>query len=62
MQHGTESFFIQGEGLVDTSLSGRSGHDADRVDSPEAPPPSLAEGEAPPFRFSRLGPGGAPVE
>ncbi len=62
MQHGTESFFIQGEGLVDTSLSGRSGHDADRVDNPEAPPPSLPKGEAPPFRFSRLGPRGTPVE
>ena len=58
MQHGTESFYIEGEGLVDTSLSGRSGHDPDRVDDPEAPQPSLAEGEPPPFRFSRLGPTG----
>ena len=58
MKHGTESFYIQGEGLVDTSLSGRSGHDPDRVDDPEAPPPSLADDEPPPFRFSRLGPEG----
>lgn len=58
MQHGTESFFIEGEGLIDTSLGGRSGGDPDRVDEASAATPSLAAGAAPPFRFSRVGPKG----
>jgi hypothetical protein len=58
MQHGTESFFIEGEGLVDASLGGRRGTQPDRVDDPGAPAPTLAADEAPPFRFSRLGPRG----
>src|SRR4051812_27152416 len=58
MRHGTESFFIEGEGLVDTSLGGRRGTQPDRVDDPDAPAPTLAADEAPPFRFSRLGPRG----
>src|SRR4051812_33401988 len=56
MRHGSESFFIEGEGLVDASLDGRSGATADRVDDPAATGPSLAAGVAPPFRFSRAGP------
>src|SRR3954468_4385963 len=58
MHHGTESFFIEGEGLGDTSLGGRLGTQPDRVDDPDAPAPVLAADEAPPFRFSRLGPRG----
>src|SRR3954454_9551279 len=58
MHHGTESFFIEGEGLVDTSLGGRGGTQPDRVDDPGAPAPRLEADEAPPFRFSRLGPRG----
>ncbi len=58
MNHGTESFFIEGEGLVDTSLGGRSGDDPDRVTEPDAPAPTLPVGAAPPFRFSRVGPRG----
>ncbi|HVH94935.1 MAG TPA: hypothetical protein VM688_08450, partial [Nocardioidaceae bacterium] len=58
MHHGTESFFIEGEGLVDTSLGGRSGGDPDRVDVVSAAAPSLAAGAPPPFRFSRIGPKG----
>ena len=56
MQHGTESYFIVGEGLVDASLRGRSGEAHDRVDDPGAAAPQLAPGEPPPFRFSRVGP------
>jgi hypothetical protein len=56
--HGSESYFIEGEGLVDASLEGRSGREPDRVDEPSAASPALAPGEPPPFRFSRLGPRG----
>jgi Animal haem peroxidase len=58
MQHGSESFFIEGEGLVDTSLGGRSGDEPDRVDQASDTAPRLAAGAAPPFRFSRIGPKG----
>jgi hypothetical protein len=60
MQHGAESFYIEGEGLVDASLGGRSGGEPDRVDEAAAAAPSVAAGEAPPFRFSRVGPKGSP--
>lgn len=58
MQHGAESFFIEGEGLVDASLGGRAGGEPDRVDQAEAAAPALAVGDPPPFRFSRIGPKG----
>ena len=59
MNHGTESFSIEGEGLVDTSLGGRSGGEPDRVSDPAATAPrALAATAAPPFRFSRVGPKG----
>ncbi len=59
MHHGTESFFIVGEGLVDTSLGGRAGQDEDRVDdTAAAAPAAVPADEAPPFRFSRVGPKG----
>ncbi len=59
MNHGAESFSIDGEGLVDTSLGGRRGDEPDRVTDPGAGTPrALAADEAPPFRFSRVGPRG----
>ncbi len=60
-RHGSESFFILGEGLVTTQLGGRSGTEPDPLDQPEAATTSaraLAADEAPPFRFSRVGPRG----
>jgi len=57
MQHGAESFYIEGEGLVDASLGGRSGGEPDRVDEPTAAA-SQAAGDPAPFRFSRIGPKG----
>src|SRR3954454_8720963 len=45
VKHGTESYFIVGEGLVDESLGGRA-------------KPQLTAAGAPPFRFSRMGPHG----
>ena len=58
MNHGTESFFIEDEGLVDASLGGRRGDQPDRVSDPEAGTPALAATAIPPFRFSRVGPKG----
>ncbi|HEY6570564.1 MAG TPA: peroxidase family protein, partial [Candidatus Limnocylindrales bacterium] len=65
MRHGSESFFIQGEGLVTTEVGGRRGLDTDPVNVSETPsagaPKLLAADEAPPFRFSRVGPKGTPL-
>src|SRR4051794_6040222 len=59
VRHGSESFFIEGEGLVNTQLGGRHGGQPDPVDAPgTTPPAALRAGTAPPFRFSRLGPRG----
>ena len=67
MRHGSESFFILGEGLVNTQLGGRSGTEPDPMDHattgpppPPPPPPSSASAAdgAPPFRFIRVGPRG----
>src|SRR3954452_8936551 len=64
IRHGTESFFIEGEGLLTTQLGGRAGvQQPDPVDEPEArragaPALVAAEAAAPPFRFSRVGPKG----
>jgi hypothetical protein len=44
MKHGSESYFIEGEGLVGEALGGRE--------------PAIAATAAPAFRFSRLGPHG----
>jgi len=46
-RHGSESYFVIGEGLVGQSLGGRGGTLAAAV-----------EAAAPPFRFSRMGPSG----
>ena len=45
-RHGSESYFVLGEGLLDESVGGRG---------------VAAAGGAPPFRFSRMGPRGAGV-
>ena len=58
-RHGSESFFIEGEGLVNTQVGGRSGGDPDPISEPEAAPAAaLPADAAPPFRFSRVGPRG----
>lgn len=70
--HGSESFFVLGEGLVSTALGGRSGGAGDDLTGPD---PSAEQTEpgadtaersvraavvVPPFRFSRVGPRGTP--
>ena len=61
-RHGSESFFIEGEGLVNTQVGGRRGEEPDPITDPEAAAaPRLAADEAPPFRFSRVGPKGRAV-
>ncbi|SDS82113.1 Animal haem peroxidase [Nocardioides scoriae] len=61
-KHGSETFFIEGEGVLSTQVGGRRGEDADPVNASSAPrrsaPTPLAAGAAPPFRFSRMGPKG----
>src|SRR3954454_7451249 len=65
-RHGSESFFIEGEGLVNTQVGGRSGTEPDPITDPDAvtAPASLAGAAAKvvaaPFRFSRVGPRGTP--
>ncbi len=64
IRHGSESFFIEGEGLLTTQLGGRVGdQQPDPVDESGtrtvgAPALVTAEAVAPPFRFSRVGPKG----
>src|SRR5918997_3576146 len=50
--HGSESYFVIGEGLLAESVGGRNGGD------PVALAASTAGGAPPPFRFSRMGPKG----
>ena len=43
MRHGSETFFIEGEGLLTTQVGGRGGDEADPVsesESPRAPAPA----------------------
>ena len=65
MKHGSESFFIEGEGLLVTQVGGRSGDEPDPMtqsDTPKAPATrDLARAVPPPFRFSRVGPRGTPL-
>jgi Animal haem peroxidase len=65
MKHGSESFFIEGEGLLTTQVGGRSGEESDPVSASATPrasaPRALAAGATPPFRFSRVGPKGTPL-
>ena len=60
--HGSESFFIEGEGLLSSAVGGRSGEEPDPVDRAGGPRATaartLAAATAPPFRFSRIGPQG----
>src|SRR3954449_11432972 len=49
-QHGSESYFVLGEGLLATSAEGRASAPAART--------ANAAKAAPPFRFSRMGPKG----
>src|SRR5688572_15058760 len=61
-RHGSESFFIEGEGLLNTQVGGRRGDEFDPITDPEhAVAPRLVAAEAPPFRFSRVGPKGRAV-
>ena len=66
MKHGSETFYIEGEGLLVTQLGGRTGDEQDPLDasgSMRAPAArALAPKEAVPFRFSRVGPKGTPLE
>ena len=65
MKHGSESFFVEGEGLLSTQVGGRSGDAGDPVTDSEslraAAPTPLPAGTAPPFRFRRVGPRGTPL-
>ncbi len=66
MKHGSESFYIEGEGLLTTQVGGRKkGEPPDPVNESETPHAgtagALADGAAPPFRFSRVGPKGTPL-
>ena len=66
MKHGSETFYIEGEGLLVTQLGGRTGDEPDPLDasgSMRAPAArALAPREAVPFRFSRVGPKGTPLD
>lgn len=57
-RHGSESFFIEGEGLVNTQLGGRRGTDPDPITEPDAAAPAARADAVPEFRFSRVGPRG----
>ena len=65
MLHGSESFWIEGEGLLTTQLGGRSGDQPDPMSQSENPKAGAARDlprdVAPPFRFSRVGPQGHPL-
>ena len=64
MKHGSETFYIEGEGLLVTQVGGRTGDEPDpwTAASTRAPAPrALAAREAVPFRFSRVGPKGTPL-
>ncbi len=65
MKHGSESFFIEGEGVLPAQLGGRTGEEPDPVNDSDSPRAEaarpLAPAAAPPFRFSRIGPRGTPL-
>jgi Animal haem peroxidase len=58
VNHGSESFFILGEGIVSVAAGGRSGAAGDDVT--EGTQRTVEAVSVPPFRFSRLGPKGTP--
>ena len=63
--HGSQSIYIEGEGLISTQLGGITGDQPDPVNKSGTPKPTaakkLAADQAPPFRFSRVGPKGTPL-
>jgi hypothetical protein len=64
LHHGSETFFIEGEGVLGAQAGGRSGAERDEVDASESRatgPARLAADATPPFRFSRCGPKGTPL-
>ena len=65
MKHGSETFFIEGEGLLTTQVGGRTGDEGDPLSQSENPtagrPRPLPAASPPPFRFSRVGPKGHPL-
>jgi hypothetical protein len=65
MLHGSEDFFVEGEGLLTTQVGGRDRDETDPVNESESPRPAaakqLATDAAPKFRFSRVGPKGTPL-
>ena len=64
-RHGSETYFIQGEGLVITEMGGRSGTEPDPIEHPEAAASATSEVSVeaePPFRFSRVGPRGGELQ
>jgi hypothetical protein len=65
MKHGSESFFIEGEGLLTTQLGGRSGEEGDPLTESDDPkvgrPKALPKAAPAPFHFSRVGPKGTPL-
>ena len=61
--HGSESYFVIGEGLLSESIGGRDSADVNRNPSANTSA-TIASAKAtaaavPPFRFSRMGPNGA---
>lgn len=60
-QHGSETFFVEGEGVISTQVGGRTGTEGDSLagDRPgRRAARRLTDREVPPFRFSRVGPKG----
>src|SRR5688572_22850734 len=54
--HGSESYFVLGEGLLSESVGGRNGRVPDGAGV--AATAAAADAATPPFRFSRMGPSG----
>ena len=59
--HGSESYFVIGEGLLGEAVGGRNGGPPDGATAVAATAASVtaAAASVPPFRFSRMGPSGA---
>ena len=57
-KHGSESYFVVGEGLLSESAGGREETPAAAAAAAAASATPRARPSAPPFRFSRLGPNG----
>lgn len=55
--HGSETFFVEGEGVLSTQLGGRTGDEGDTLATRRGAR-RLEARETPPFRFSRVGPKG----